>query len=128
MKLDNEGDDSLNSIMGALCSILLTFVVCIYSYQKFDVFLAKKDVDILSAVNDLYFTDEDTFSYKNGLNVAVAFTAYDAEESWILDETYGELIFNSYSWGPQDDGTYVTERKRLKSHQCQTDELNLDED
>ena len=91
-----------------------------------DVFLARKDVDILSAVNDLLFTDDDIFSYKNGLNIAVAFTAYDSEESWILDETYGELVFSSYSWGPQEDGTYLTERKRLKSHGCERDELHLE--
>ncbi len=100
MKLDNDGNKDLKSIMGAICSIMLTILVCIYAYQKMDVFLKKKDVDILSTTNGLFYSDEDTFSYKNGLNVAVAFTAYDSEESWILDETYGELIFNSYSWGP----------------------------
>ena len=94
--------------MGGICSILLTLLVCIYAYQKLDVFLSKKDVDILSTTNDLFYSDEDIFSYKNGLNVAVAFTAYDSEDSWILDETYGELIFNSYSWGPKKDGTYGT--------------------
>ncbi len=70
--------------------------------------MAKKDVDILSAVSELQFTDDDIFAYQNGLNVAVAFTAYDAEESWILDASYGELEFNSYSWGPNDDGVLVT--------------------
>lgn len=74
------------------------------------------------------FTDDDIFSYKNGLNVAMAFTAYDTEKSYILDETYGELIFNSYAWGPNPDGTYFTARTPLKSHVCQRDELNLDQD
>ena len=125
MKIDNEGESHLRSYMGAFCSILLIFVVLIYSYQKFDVFLARKDVDILSAVNDFHFTDDDIFSYKNGLNIAVAFTAYDSEESWILDETYGELVFNSFSWGPrEEDGTYFEERKRLESHRCERDELH----
>ena len=128
MKIDNDGVDNLKSLMGAVCSLLLTFLVCIYAYQKMDVFLEKKDVDILSATNDLFYTDEDIFSYKNGLNVAVAFTAYDTEESWILDETYGELIFNSYSWGPQEDGSYGTVRKLLESHVCEKAELHLDED
>lgn len=46
MKLDNDGDDNLRSIMGAFCTIFLTFVVIIYSLQKLDVFIEKKDVDI----------------------------------------------------------------------------------
>lgn len=128
MKLDNDGDDTLKSLMGALCSIILTIVVLLYTYQKLDVFLAKKDVDILSTINDLHWTDDDIFSYENGLNIAVAFTAYDSEEKWILDETYGELIFNSYSWGPTEDGGFATERKLLDGHRCQRDELRLEPD
>ena len=96
-----------------------------YATQKLDVLISKKDVDILSTVKESYFDDKDIFSHRNGLNVAVAFTAYDNEREWILDPSFGSLIFNAYSWGPRDDGTYVTERKQLKSHVCTPDELNI---
>lgn len=125
MKLDR-GEDSIKSLMGSFCSIILTIIILTYAIQKLDVFLGKKDVDILSTVNDLHFTDDDVFSYENGLNIAVAFTAYDSEEKWILDPTYGELIFSSYEWGAKADGTFATERKPLNSHRCQRDELGLD--
>ena len=37
------------------------------------------------------------------MNFAIAFTAYDDETEPILDESLGELVFNSYSWGNDDD-------------------------
>ena len=90
-----------------------------------DVMISKKDVDILSTIKDRYFDDNFVFSYKNGLNFAVAFTAYDGERDWILDPSYGSLIFNSYSWGANEDGTFFTERKKLNSHFCTDYEFGL---
>ena len=90
-----------------------------------DVMISKKDVDILSTIKDRYFDDNFVFSYKNGLNFAVAFTAYDGERDWILDPSYGSLIFNSYSWGANEDGTFFTERKKLNSHLCTDYEFGL---
>ena len=43
------------------------------------------------------------FTYKDGINFAIAFTAYDDETEPILDESFGEIVFNSYSWGNDDD-------------------------
>ena len=57
----------------------------------------------------------------------MAFTAYDSEDEWILDPTYGQLVFNSYSWGPKEDGTYFTDRIKLNEHICQRDELGLED-
>lgn len=78
MKLD-EGSDSIKSLMGSICSILLTVLMVTYGYQKMDVLVSRKDVDVLSTVNDLHFTDDDVFSAKNGFRVAVAFSAYNNE-------------------------------------------------
>ena len=76
---------------GAICSIFLNIVVLLYAYQKVDVLINKKDVDVLSTVNDLHFSPDDVFSYENGLNLAVAFTAYDSNPEPILDPTYGTI-------------------------------------
>ena len=65
-----------------------------------DVLIARKDVDVLSTTNDKHWTDDDKFSAKNGLRVAIAFTTYNNEEKWELDATYASLSFNSYGWGP----------------------------
>ena len=80
---------------------------------------------MLTTVNDLYWTDDDRFEYKDGFNVAVAFTAYDSNPEWILDKSYGELFFNHFQWGPVGD-TYITERKRLNHHTCSREELGLE--
>ena len=93
MKLD-AGSDSTKSIMGSICSILLFILMTTYSYQKMDVLIARKDVDILSTTNDKHWTDDDIFSAKNGFRVAIAFTSYSNEEEWELDPTYASLSFN----------------------------------
>ena len=127
MKLDGS-KDSLNSLMGTLCTLVLLVVLAMYTYLKGDTLIKRKDVDILSTVKDMHYSPEDEFSYKNGFNFAVAFTAYDSNPEPILDPTYGEIIFNHYEWGPQPDGSYMTERRRINSHTCSREELGLDGD
>ena len=83
----------------------------------------------MSATKDLFYTDDDNFSYdKEHLNIAVAFTAYNNNEEYELPKEYGELIFNTYSWGTKEDGSAFTERKRLPHHNCSTKELGLGEE
>ena len=67
-------------------------------------------MDILSTILDLHLTDDDEFGSQNGLNIAVAFTAYDNETEWSLDPTVGELVFNSFSWGPVEESPGVRTR------------------
>lgn len=85
----------------------------------------KKDVDVLSATKDLYYSEDDKFTYENGLNIAVAFTGYNNKEEWELDPAYGSLVFNSYSWGNDEDGAVFLRRKELPSHVCNKEELGL---
>ena len=92
MKLD-EGSDSIKSLMGSLCSIMLTILILSYAYQKMDVLIERKDIDVLSTTNEMYFPDDDEFSAKNGLRVAVAFTSFGLAETWELDPTYVSLAF-----------------------------------
>eukprot|EP00354_Favella_ehrenbergii_P012467 CAMPEP_0170453360 /NCGR_PEP_ID=MMETSP0123-20130129/1963_1 /TAXON_ID=182087 /ORGANISM="Favella ehrenbergii, Strain Fehren 1" /LENGTH=142 /DNA_ID=CAMNT_0010715697 /DNA_START=180 /DNA_END=608 /DNA_ORIENTATION=- len=92
-----------------------------------DVLLEKKDIDIVSTINELHYGDDFVFSYDNGFNIALAFTAYDSEREQILDPSYGELVFNSYEWGPNPDGSYFTRRERLEAHICTREELGIDE-
>ena len=91
-----------------------------------DILLNKKDVDVLTAKKDLYFSADYQFDYKDGFNVAVAFTAYDSNPDWILDSSIGEIYFNHFQWGPNEDGEYITERKRLNHHNCTREELGLE--
>ena len=112
--------------MGTFCSFLLVTVTIAYAYTKLDVLIYRKDVDVVSSVKNMHFDYSFVFEAKNGLNVAAAFTSYDSEREWILEPEYGELVFNSFTWGPNPDGSYFTERKKLDSHICTRDELGLD--
>ena len=123
----NEREQTVKSIMGSVCSILLLAVVGLYAYQKTEILVNKKDVEILTEIYEKELTYDDIFSYQNGLNVAVAFTSYDSETEWILDPSYGELIFKHFSWGPTPDGGFFTKRERKESHICSREELGLTE-
>ena len=99
-----------------------------YAVQKFDVIISKKDVDILSSMRDSWFDENFKFTYNKGLNIAVAFTAFDNEREWMLDPSYGSLIINSYTWGVDKDGFNFSERKKLDHHVCSAAELGVSDD
>ena len=125
MKLDAGGDD-VRTILGALCSFVLFLIVLLFAYLKADVLINKKDVDILSTLNDNFFTPDDVIDYKSGFNIAAAFTAYDSETEDILDPTYGEIVFMHYYWGVQEDGQYKAGRRRIDSQRkCSQEELGF---
>ena len=95
MKLD-EGSDSIKSLMGSLCSILLTIVLFTYAYQKMDVLIGRKDIDVLQTTNEMYFPDDDEFSATHGFRVAIAFTSGRLKQQWELDPTYASLELKSF--------------------------------
>jgi len=86
--------------MGSMLTLALLAVVIIYALVKADVLVNSKDVNVLSTINDMIFTPDDEFTYENGFNIAVGFTAYDSNPEPILDPTIGEVVFNHYRWGP----------------------------
>ena len=64
MKIDGDeggGRSSLPTMSGALCTIILLVITITYSILKVDVLLGKKDVDILSALNEDFLDEETTF-------------------------------------------------------------------
>ena len=81
----------------------------------------------MSTTNQYAYADDEIFSYENGLNIAVAFTAYNNEEEWELDERYGELFFIEYSWGENSDGSNYLNRDRLDAEVCTAEQLGLTE-
>ena len=46
-------------------------IILLYSIQKIDVMISKKDVNILTAINDAYLDSDFSFSFKQGYNIAV---------------------------------------------------------
>ena len=52
----------------------------------------------MSSTQSGYYDDSYVFSYEQGFNIAIAFTAYDSETEPILDRSYGEIVFREYEW------------------------------
>ena len=103
-------------------------VTVLYAYTKLVVLINKQDTNILSVTSDLHFTDNDIFGFEDGLNIAVAFTAFDSEQEWILDPSYGDLIINEYKWGTDETGKPFTARNKLSTHSCSREEMGLEGD
>ena len=99
MKLDKQ-NSVLKTSVGSLLTILAYLVVLLYTYLKVDVWVQKKDVDIMQTKMIDHFPNDYIVSHDNlGLYLAIAFTDYDTETEPILDKSYGEIIFNAYEWG-----------------------------
>ena len=105
--------------------MFLVFIA--YAYQKTDVWLKKKDISIQYSTQDAYFTHEDVFDFSRGLNIGLAFTAYDSETEPILDPSYGRIVFNAYTWGGLDEnGVFIpATMKEIETHTCTPEELGL---
>jgi len=127
MRLDGP-QSQVSTLLGTLCTLMLAIIVLAYAYQKMDVLMNRKSVDILSTVSELAFEETDLLTADHGLNFAIGFTAYNNEREWMLPPEYGELVFNSLSWGSHPNGTFYLERKRLQTHPCTKEELGLSED
>ena len=124
--LSLDGDSQVaQSYMGSLCTIIILCVTVLYTVMKLDVLMAKKDVDVLSAVKELVLTADDKFSYENGFNIAVAFTEYNTKREYELDKKYGGIVINSYSWGTDSEGKSFTDRSEMQTHPCSLEEMGL---
>ena len=124
MKLD-DGDQYVNSYLGAFCSIFLLITVFLYSVKRTQVLFERNDVDVLQTVETNAFTDDYRFSSENGFNIAVAFSAYDDETEMILDKSYGEIMFKHYEWGLTSEGNSFSKRSKIETHPCSREELGL---
>ena len=106
MKLDKQ-NSTLKTFVGSLLTILAYIVVIGYTYLKVDVWVGKKDVDIMSTKMIDHFANDYIVSHSNmGLYLAVAFTDFDTNTEPILDKSYGRLVFNAYEWGTDEKGEY----------------------
>ena len=124
MILDGESSEK-RSCAGSLCSFIVLAVTALYACSKFILLLERRDVATLSSIRDHHFSASDTFSYQDGLNVAVALTSYDNKQALELDPSYGSLVFSSYEWGVREDGTLFTNRTGLSHHPCTQTELGF---
>lgn len=71
MRLD-QGKDVLQSKIGALCSVLLLVAMISYAGYKIYILEGRNSIDIIQAVKENHFDDNNIFSGNQGLNLAVA--------------------------------------------------------
>ena len=76
MKLDKE-NSTLKTYVGSVLTILAYLSIFTYAYLKADVWLNKKDIDIMSSTMIDSLTSDYIVSRDNGLNLAIAFTEFD---------------------------------------------------
>ena len=125
MKLDGE-KEQVKTFMGSICSIFILVVVSLYAYQKFDVYLNKLSVDIMTSVQRAHFSSDYVFDHEQVLNFAIGFTAFDSETEDILDPSYGKITFMKYEWGERESGDYFSEYTEIPSHTCTKEELGIE--
>ena len=126
MRLD-EDRDALPSKKGAVCSLLLFFIISIYTLQKIDVLLNKKDVNIFSALAESYFDSDYVFGAEQGLNIAVAVTdIYSLSEDQTIDPDYGRIRVAIWSWTLlPEKGEFELRDTEIETHRCSMEELGL---
>ena len=101
MKLDKE-NSVLNSSVGSVLTIIAYLAVFMYTYLKIDVWIQKKDIDIMATKLIDHLAYDYIFSHDLGFNLAIAFTSFDNNLEPELEKSYGELIFKTYAWGKND--------------------------
>ena len=103
MKLDRD-QHVVQSLIGSCFTFILFIGVVFYFYLKLDVFINKKDVDIMTSFKEGALDTDFVMTYEAGLNFAAAFTAFDSVREPILDRSIGELVFKAWEWGENEDG------------------------
>ena len=128
MKID-KGNSTLNTSFGSLLSVCVYILVILYTYMKIDVWIMKKDVDIMSTTMIDHLSDDYIFRNNGtGFNLAIGFTEYDDNPEPILDKKYGSLIFKAYEWGTNETtGKYFVRQEEIPSRPCTEEELGLNE-
>ena len=80
-------------------------MMLMYSYQKLENLIYKKDAKIFSTEQIGNIKDTEVFDTKMGLKIAVAVTNYDTDPEPILDESFGRIVFIKSYWGRNANGT-----------------------
>ena len=122
MKLDKR-KSILNTSVGCHITIIAYIVILMYTLVKFNVWIEKKDISIMATKLTDALPDGYTFSYEQGLNIAIAFTGFDNNIEPILDKSYGHLVFKEYAFGKDEEGKYYTRSTEIPSHTCTDEEL-----
>ena len=123
LKLD-KGQVMLPSIIGTVLSFISFFLIIGFTIQKLEILVNYKDMKITTSVQDNHFTESDTFSGRQGLNIAVALTSFDEDREMVSPE-YAKIQFVYDYWDLTESGDVVYSDYIIESHACSEEELGL---
>ena len=111
------------SVPGVLCTIIIFVVLALYSGYRLDILLNREDFNVLTEVQNDFFTEDFTVRGEDGFRVAATVTNY-GDTSDIEDPSIGTVEIYEKSW--LADGSPLRWRK-LKTRPCDENlDFNLD--
>ena len=125
MNIDAQGKKYQTSILGASLTLFMYAIVGVYTVQQIIIMVEKKNIDMVTATSEYFFSETDVFNEQMGLKFAVAFTGYDNIQEYDLPPEIGELVFTTYEWGPDESGGLFINNDNLNTHVCTAEELSL---
>ena len=105
--------------------MFLWAVLIAYSYRKAKIYYNREKDDTTQHLNLYEIDDRETFSIKNGFNIAVALTTYDSSTEMELHPSYGKLRLRKSTWGTREDGTIYWDKVEVPTRVCTPSELGL---
>ena len=102
MKLDGDVT-ALKSLMGSFLTVILASTIGLFMLVKMWAIVGKFDVDIFSSYHDNEITMEEKFDASQGFFVAAGLTSYDSNEEYEEDPRYGEIVFEHWDWGNEEN-------------------------
>ena len=83
---------------GAICTILLFFVVFIFAGYKFNVLVQKTEYDVIKESFEYHFDQTHKFGNDDGFAVAATITEFDSGDKSIENERIGTIKFYLKHW------------------------------
>ena len=108
---------------GAVCTVILAFIVLIFAIVKLNVLIERTEYDVIIESFEYNFDQNNQFGLDDGFAIAAAITAYDSNESSIEDDRIGTIQFYLKHW----TGTQIFGFSRLKQRPCTTQDFGTDE-
>ena len=126
LKVDFDGlGPAYKSYMGAAVSVTYVLMVCIFLFHKLLILFDDSATRVTSRIVENAIHETEKFNWEDNLFVAVALTHFKEEEEIIEDPTYGELVFEHFSWDTEARGNFKDSHETIETHPCSEEELGL---
>ena len=112
---------TINSGLGAICSVLIFVVVSLFTYQKAEILMYNKEMRLVEIKEKNHFDGSEVFTAQDGLALAFGLNA-------VIDPTYFTIIAESNYWGFDEQGEPTWSLEPIKTHRCSLEELGLTPD